>query len=45
MPLSRWFVHHDEPSVLERVGTAGFTVTRTARRTSHRDWIMVLATA
>lgn len=44
-PLHRWFVHHDEEALLEQLARAGFTVTWSARRTSHRDWLMVLATA
>ena len=44
-PLHRWFVHHDEAALLAQLATAGFTVTWRARRTSHRDWLMVLATA
>lgn len=43
-PLSRWFVHHDEQALLGMVSGAGFTVQRTARRATHRDWLMVLAT-
>lgn len=42
---SRWFVHHEEPDLLGRLEAAGFTVTWRGRRTSHRDWLMALATS
>lgn len=44
-PLHRWFVHHDEGALLAQLREAGFTVTSSTRRSSHRDWLMVLATA
>ncbi len=43
--LHRWFVHHDQTELLEMLSVAGFTVTEASRRTSQREWLMVLATA
>ncbi len=43
--LHRWFVHHDQDALLALLRQAGFTVESATRRTSHRDWLMVLATA
>ena len=43
--LHRWFVHHDEGELLDMLTEAGFTVTEATRRTSQREWLMVLATA
>lgn len=42
---TRWFVHHDEDDLVARLEAVGFTVTWRGRRTSHRDWLMLLATA
>lgn len=42
---SRWFVHHEEQDLVARLEAAGFTVTWRGRRTSHRDWLMLLATS
>ena len=44
-PRDRWFVHHPEEVLLAHVADAGFTVTRTAKRSTHRDWLMLLARA
>ena len=44
-PLHRWFVHHDQEALLALLRAAGFTIASATRRTSQRDWLMVLATA
>jgi len=44
-PEERWFVHHPETVLLGLLRDSGFTVTATSRRTTHRDWLMVLARA
>jgi SAM-dependent methyltransferase len=41
----RWFVHHDEDDLLALLREVGFTVERTTRRETHRNWLMVIATA
>ena len=43
-PDERWFVHHPEDVLLGLLRNAGFTVVSTSRRTTKRDWLMVLAT-
>lgn len=43
--LSRWFVHHQQDALLGLIVSAGFTVDRVAVRQTHRNWLMVLATA
>jgi SAM-dependent methyltransferase len=43
--LSRWFVHHEQEVLLRLIGDAGFMVDRVTVRSTHRNWLMVLATA
>lgn len=43
--LHRWFVHHDQAELLALLGRAGFTVTSAEKRTSHRTWVQIRATA
>ncbi len=44
-PLHRWFVHHEQPALLDLLREAGFTVLDAASRESHRVWCMVRAIA
>ena len=42
-PLHRWFVHHQPEALVKALENAGWSVESVDRRTSHRDWVMVLA--
>ena len=43
VPLRRWFVHHDEATLLALLDGAGFAVVATREHVSHRRWIQVIA--
>lgn len=44
MNHGRWFVHHDQETLTATVATVGWHMTWSAVRSSHRDWLQVLAT-
>jgi len=39
----RWFVHHTEPGLADALEMAGFELIETSVRSSHRDWLQVIA--
>lgn len=43
VPLRRWFVHHERDSLIELVQGAGLLLDHVEERTSHRNWLQLLA--
>jgi hypothetical protein len=41
--LRRWFVYHQPDALVALLADAGFEVTSTAERATHRRWLQVLA--
>jgi len=39
----RWFVHHTKAAILGEIEQVGWNLSSVAVRSSHRDWLQVIA--